>query len=213
MTTLAHHGLELLQANGLAPRRAARPELRGRPEHRAAHRPVRRRRPGTTRSSRSAPDSVRSPSPSPRPGAQVLAIEVDDGLVPVLRKQVAGHRRTSGWSTPTSPGSTSTDELGNDQPWVLVANLPYNIATPLVADVLDEVPAVQRMLVMVQKEVGERFVAVPRTPAYGAVSVKIAYWAEARIDGLVPPTVFLPEAERRLGARLDRAPPEAGRAR
>ena len=74
-----------------------------------------------------------------------------------------------------------------------MANLPYNLATPLVMGFLDEVPAVKRMLVMVQKEVGERFVAIPRTPAYGAVSVKVAYWAEAKIVGLVPPTVFMPK--------------------
>ena len=76
--------------------------------------------------------------------------------------------------------------------WSLVANLPYNIATPLVADLLDEVPAIQRMLVMVQKEVGERLAAAPRTEAYGAVSVKVAYWSTASVVGTVPASVFLP---------------------
>ncbi len=60
---------------------------------------------------------------------------------------------------------------------VLVANLPYNVATPLVADLLDGVPAIARLLVMVQREVAERLAAAPGTPAYGAVSVKVAYWA------------------------------------
>jgi 16S rRNA (adenine1518-N6/adenine1519-N6)-dimethyltransferase len=46
---------------------------------------------------------------------------------------------------------------------------------------------------MVQREVAERMVAAPRTPAYGAVSVKVAYWAVARIAGYVPPTVFVPQ--------------------
>ena len=73
-----------------------------------------------------------------------------------------------------------------------MANLPYNIATPLVADLLDDVPPITRMLVMVQLEVAERLCARPRTPAYGAVSVKVAYWAEARLVGKVRPTVFLP---------------------
>ena len=58
---------------------------------------------------------------------------------------------------------------------------------------LDGVPAVTRMLVMVQKEVGERLAAGVGDDAYGAVSVKVAYWAEARVVGLVPPTVFLPK--------------------
>ncbi len=75
---------------------------------------------------------------------------------------------------------------------VLVANLPYNVATPLVADLLDTVPNIARLLVMVQREVAERFAAVPRTPAYGAVSVKVAYWATARIVGTVPASVFVP---------------------
>ena len=92
---------------------------------------------------------------------------------------------------------------------VLVANLPYNVATPLVADVLDDVPQVTRMLVMVQREVGERFVAAPRTAAYGAVSVKIAFWASARIVGLVPASVFVPRpnVESALVEIVRRQPP------
>ena len=88
---------------------------------------------------------------------------------------------------------------------MLVANLPYNVATPLVADLLDDVPAIERMLVMVQREVGERLAAGPGTKAYGAVSVKVAYWADGRgrrpraADGVPAP------AEGRVGAR--RHPP------
>jgi 16S rRNA (adenine1518-N6/adenine1519-N6)-dimethyltransferase len=62
----------------------------------------------------------------------------------------------------------------------------------LVADLLDFAPGISRMLVMVQKEVGERLAAGVGDAAYGAVSVKVAYWAEARVVGKVPPTVFLP---------------------
>jgi 16S rRNA (adenine1518-N6/adenine1519-N6)-dimethyltransferase len=59
-------------------------------------------------------------------------------------------------------------------------------------DLLDSAPRIGRMLVMVQREVAERMTASPRSPAYGAVSVKVAYWATARIAGYVPATVFLP---------------------
>lgn len=83
--------------------------------------------------------------------------------------------------------------LGAARRWVLVANLPYNVATPLVADLLDGVPAIERMLVMVQREVGERLAASVGEPGYGAVSVKVAYWAKARVVGRVPPTVFVPQ--------------------
>ncbi len=124
-------------------------------------------------------------------GATVRAVEVDRGVLPVLREVVAGH----GDVTVVEGDAMRLDwrELldGHDR-WMLVANLPYNIATPLVLDVLDTVPAVERMLVMVQREVAERFAAVPRTSAYGAVTVKVAYWATARIAGLVPASVFVP---------------------
>jgi len=76
--------------------------------------------------------------------------------------------------------------------WVLVANLPYNVATPLVCDVLDQVPAIGRMLVMVQLEVAERLAAAPGDKAYGIPSVKVAYWATARLVGRVGPDVFVP---------------------
>jgi 16S rRNA (adenine1518-N6/adenine1519-N6)-dimethyltransferase len=82
--------------------------------------------------------------------------------------------------------------LASAPSWVLVANLPYNVATPLVCDLLDGVPAIARMLVMVQREVAERFCAAPRSEAYGAVSVKVAYWATSRVAGTVPASVFVP---------------------
>jgi 16S rRNA (adenine1518-N6/adenine1519-N6)-dimethyltransferase len=123
-------------------------------------------------------------------GAEVTAIEVDRGLVPVLRSVVE----------PSGVRVIEADALKADWPailgsdrWVLVANLPYNVATPLIADLLDGVPQIHRMLVMVQREVGERLAASAGDEAYGAVSVKIAYWARAEIVGRVPPTVFLPK--------------------
>jgi len=123
-------------------------------------------------------------------GADVTAIEVDRGLVPVLRSVVEPHgvrvveadALTADWQ----------DILGDD-PWALVANLPYNVATPLVANLLDGVPQINRMLVMVQREVGERLAAKAGDDAYGAISVKVGYWARAEVVGRVPPTVFFPK--------------------
>ena len=123
-------------------------------------------------------------------GAAVTAVEIDRHLVPVLRENVAG----------TGVTVVEGDAMRLDWPallgaqeWSLVANLPYNVATPLVADLLDDVPAIRRMLVMVQKEVGERLAAGVGDEAYGAVSVKVAYWATAKVVGTVPPTVFVPK--------------------
>lgn len=122
-------------------------------------------------------------------GAHVLAIEVDRGLADVLAsvvegttvRVVEGDALTLDWLGLLGPG-----------PWSLVANLPYNVATPLVADLLDEVPAITRMLVMVQREVAERLAAGPGDAGYGAVSVKVACWAQASVVGRVPAGVFVP---------------------
>jgi 16S rRNA (adenine1518-N6/adenine1519-N6)-dimethyltransferase len=124
-------------------------------------------------------------------GATIVAVEVDRGVVPVLREIMAPHPNVTVVEGDALHLDWSTVLDGRDG-WVLVANLPYNVATPLVCDLLDDVPQIQRMLVMVQKEAAERFCAAPRTEAYGAVSVKIAYWATAKIAGLVPASVFVP---------------------
>jgi 16S rRNA (adenine1518-N6/adenine1519-N6)-dimethyltransferase len=124
-------------------------------------------------------------------GALVTAVEVDDQLIPLLHENVDPIDNITVVHADAMKLNWSTLLEGGED-WALVANLPYNVATPLVADVLDFVPQVQRMLVMVQKEVGERFCASPSTEAYGALSVKVAFHATARIAGIVPPTVFLP---------------------
>jgi len=125
-------------------------------------------------------------------GATVTAIEIDHGIVPVLRSVVADLERVT-----VIEGDAQElawhELLAASTQWVLVANLPYNVGTPLVLDLLDTVPEIARMLVMVQREVAERIVASPRTSAYGAITVKVAYWATARIVGYVPSTVFVPQ--------------------
>ncbi|MGB0112734.1 MAG: 16S rRNA (adenine(1518)-N(6)/adenine(1519)-N(6))-dimethyltransferase RsmA [Ilumatobacteraceae bacterium] len=124
-------------------------------------------------------------------GAEVTAIEVDRGVVPVLRGVVAD-RPNVRIVEADAMHLDWTDLLAGHDGWVLVANLPYNVATPLICDLLDTVPAIARMLVMVQREAAERFAAVPRTSAYGAVSVKAAYWGTAKVVGHVPASVFVP---------------------
>lgn len=124
-------------------------------------------------------------------GADVTAVEIDENLLPLLRGNVEhlpNVRVVHGDATRLDWGTL----LAGRDDWHLVANLPYNVATPLVADVLDDVPAVRHLFVMVQKEVGERLAASPGDDAYGAVSVKVAFHAEASVAGTVSPTVFLP---------------------
>jgi len=123
-------------------------------------------------------------------GATVTAVELDRHIVPVLREVVAGTSVTVVEGDAAAADWTAL--LAGADRWALVANLPYNVATPLVADLLDDVSAIEHMLVMVQREVAERLAAGPGHDAYGAVSVKVAYWATAEVVGRVPATVFLP---------------------
>jgi 16S rRNA (adenine1518-N6/adenine1519-N6)-dimethyltransferase len=123
-------------------------------------------------------------------GAHVTAVEVDRHLVPALEEVVRG----------LPVDVVLADALAVDWPrtlsgadrWTVVSNLPYNVATPVIIRLLETAPMVDRLLVMVQREVGERLAAHAGDLAYGAVSVKVAYFAEARLAGLVPPTVFVP---------------------
>jgi 16S rRNA (adenine1518-N6/adenine1519-N6)-dimethyltransferase len=78
------------------------------------------------------------------------------------------------------------------RPNKLVANLPYNVATPLVVESLEGIPSLERWCVMVQREVADRFFATPRTKAYGAVSILVQLKTRKIGFHRVPPTVFRP---------------------
>ncbi|HSO95320.1 MAG TPA: 16S rRNA (adenine(1518)-N(6)/adenine(1519)-N(6))-dimethyltransferase RsmA [Acidimicrobiia bacterium] len=137
-------------------------------------------------------------------GAHVHALELDRHLVSVLEQTVAGRDDVD-----VVAGDALTFDLGTlrGDGWACVSNLPYNIATPVVVRLLEAAPQVSRLLVMVQREVGERLAATPGDDAYGAVSVKVAYYAAARVVGVVPPTVFLPQPKvESVLVRLDRHP-------
>lgn len=123
-------------------------------------------------------------------GATVTALELDRHVLPALAEVVGDSDRVTVHHGDAL--TTDLDALLGDGPWRLVANLPYNVATPIVMRVLADVPAIIDLLVMVQREVGERMAAVPGGKEYGAVSVKVAYAARAKVVGMVPPTVFLP---------------------
>jgi 16S rRNA (adenine1518-N6/adenine1519-N6)-dimethyltransferase len=93
-------------------------------------------------------------------------------------------------------------------PTALVANLPYNVAVPVVLHLLATVPSLQRGLVMVQAEVADRLVAAPGSRTYGVPSVKTAWYAQATRAGAVPRAVFWPVPNVDSGLiRLQRRPP------
>ena len=123
-------------------------------------------------------------------GAEVLAVELDRAVVPALREVLApfprvrievGDALRMDWDAALSAGD-----------WTMVSNLPYNVAVPLLVDMLDRAPRIGEYLVMVQREVGERLTAQPGDDAYGAASVRVAYRARATLLRRVPPDVFWP---------------------
>lgn len=125
-------------------------------------------------------------------GASVTALELDRHLMPALVEVVAGlpNVRVVQGDALTGDLTALINEWPGD--WKLVANLPYNVATPMVARVLEEAPTVRSLLVMVQREVGERLAASAGGRDYGAISVKVAYYGRAKVVGSVPRTVFMP---------------------
>jgi 16S rRNA (adenine1518-N6/adenine1519-N6)-dimethyltransferase len=142
-------------------------------------------------------------------GANVLAVELDRHVVPVLRSVVepAGVEVVEGDAMTLDLGALLAARTPAPAPWALVANLPYNVATPLVMRVLVEFPAVERLLVMVQREVGERMAAQVGDPAYGSVSVRVSYFAQATVAGRVPASVFIPRPRvESVLVRLERRP-------
>ena len=123
-------------------------------------------------------------------GASVTAVEMDRELIPVLREVVG-----DGDVTIVEGDAQHVDwdaVLAAHPSWKLVANLPYNVATPLILDLLRDVPRITEMLVMVQLEVAERLAATAPDPAIGIPSVLVAYHGTATIAGRIPPTVFHP---------------------
>jgi 16S rRNA (adenine1518-N6/adenine1519-N6)-dimethyltransferase len=143
-------------------------------------------------------------------GARVVAVETDRYLEPVLRQVVepAGAEVIAGDAMSLDLAALLAARGGGA--WSLVANLPYNLATPLVFRTLVEVPAVEHLLVMVQREVGERMAAGVGQAAYGSVSVRLAYFATSAVVGRVPASVFIPRPRvESVLVRLDRRPAPA----
>lgn len=124
-------------------------------------------------------------------GAQVIAVEIDDSLLDALRDHLGDRAVTVVHQD--AMALDWADHLDPAHRWKLVANLPYNVAAPLVLDILANVAALETITVMVQREVAERLAAKPDTAAYGIPSIVVRYWGSAHIAGHVPPTVFLPK--------------------
>jgi 16S rRNA (adenine1518-N6/adenine1519-N6)-dimethyltransferase len=124
-------------------------------------------------------------------GAEVIAVEIDRYIVPVLAGLVPKNVTViEGDALTLNFGELLSDE---GPTYTLVANLPYNVATPLVMTLLEHVPKISRMIVMVQREVAERLAATPGSKIYAGVTARRSYFAEAKIVGQVSAEVFIPK--------------------
>ena len=141
---------------------------------------------------------------------RVIAVEFDDRVVPALREALDGIDNVE---------VVEADAMKLDfaalEATAMVANLPYNIAVPLVITVLENAPRITSLTVMTQREVGERLAASPGTKSYGQVSVLVGYWARARVAARISRNAFFPvPTVDSVVVRIDRRePPEVPYAR
>jgi 16S rRNA (adenine1518-N6/adenine1519-N6)-dimethyltransferase len=125
----------------------------------------------------------------------VYAVEIDPPLAAALADTAAARMPADqGKLTVINKDALRITEadFADAPPTALVANLPYNVAVPVVLNLLAELPSLRHGLVMVQKEVADRLTAGPGSKIYGVPSVKLAWYAGSRQAGKVPPSVFWP---------------------
>jgi 16S rRNA (adenine1518-N6/adenine1519-N6)-dimethyltransferase len=144
---------------------------------------------------------------------RIVAVEIDRVLAAELPRTLAA--RAGALAHRVSVINADALRVGQHDlpsaPTMLAANLPYNVAVPVVLHLLAAVPPLARGLVMVQAEVADRMCAAPGSRVYGAPSVKVAWYAAARSAGTVPRTVFwpVPNVDSRLVAFTRHDPPSA----
>lgn len=127
-------------------------------------------------------------------GAQVSAVEIDPPLAQALPTTAQARFPEAKLQVFTADALTVTgpESIGGATPTRLVANLPYNVAVPIVLTVLEKLPSIQTVLVMVQAEVADRLAATPGNKIYGVPSAKVAWYASARRTLTIGRNVFYP---------------------
>lgn len=125
--------------------------------------------------------------------ARLVAVEIDPVLAAALPETIADRAPESADQvTVVGADALHVTEADLQAPTVLAANLPYNVAVPVVLHLLEELASLERGVVMVQAEVADRMCASPGSRVYGAPSAKIAWYAAAKPAGTVPRSVFWP---------------------
>ncbi|MFG1703815.1 16S rRNA (adenine(1518)-N(6)/adenine(1519)-N(6))-dimethyltransferase RsmA [Nonomuraea sp. M3C6] len=142
--------------------------------------------------------------------AHVVAVEIDPALATQLPITVADHDGHDNLTVVNADAMKITpDDLSGLTPTALVANLPYNVAVPVLLHLLEVLPSLRKGLVMVQSEVADRLAAGPGSKVYGIPSVKAAWYADVRRAGPVGRTVFwpVPNVDSGLVSLIRREPP------
>ncbi|HWC24250.1 MAG TPA: 16S rRNA (adenine(1518)-N(6)/adenine(1519)-N(6))-dimethyltransferase RsmA [Flexivirga sp.] len=148
--------------------------------------------------------------------AHVTAVEIDPRLATQLPLTVGDLApQLAGRLDVVQQDAMTLTELPDPQPVALVANLPYNVAVPVVLSFLERFPTLRRVLVMVQLEVAERLAATPGNKVYGVPSVKAAWYADVRLADRVGRNVFwpAPNVDSGLVSMTHREPPTTTAAR
>jgi 16S rRNA (adenine1518-N6/adenine1519-N6)-dimethyltransferase len=143
---------------------------------------------------------------------RLVAVEIDPVLAAELPRTIAARApELAGRVTVLTADALAVGEreIGSPAPTVLAANLPYNVAVPVVLHLLAALPSLRRGVVMVQAEVADRMCAGPGSRVYGVPSAKLAWYADARLAGTVPRSVFwpVPNVDSKLVAFARRDPP------
>jgi len=146
---------------------------------------------------------------------RVVAVEIDPVLAAELPATISARARTGTSFEVVLADAVQVAELPGPEPTALVANLPYNVAVPVLLSMLARFDSLRHGVVMVQSEVADRIVAGPGSKIYGVPSVKTAWYAQARRAGSVPPPVFwpVPRVDSGLVAFTRREPPETAATR
>lgn len=128
----------------------------------------------------------------------VIAIEIDNDLIPIIEETMEGFDNfylVQGDALELDLDNLIVEKLGAPHRCKVVANLPYYITTPLVMHFLEQGFSIDRIVIMVQKEVAERFAAKPGKKDYGAITVSLNYYGAVRNAFTVPRQMFTPQPD------------------